>query len=236
MLAIFKREFKSYFQSPIAYVVIGLFMLLSSFFFSLYNLRSGTSDYNATLQSMNIILILVVPLLTMRILAEDRKSGTEVLLFSSPVRISDIILGKYLAILCVFLIMTALLSVHITMLFIFGNPTVSTLIGNLVGFVFFGATLISIGMFASSLTENQIISAIVGFVIIFIWYTISFLGNIIGNDLITSVTNWLSLTSRFSDFNKGVFNIENIVFYLSIIFVFLFLTFRVIEKRRWSQG
>lgn len=234
MLAIMKREFKSYFYSPIAYVLIGLYILMSSFFF-LGNLFGQSANFNGNLATMGFLLLFIIPMLTMRTIAEDRKNGTEVLLITSPVRITDIVVGKYLAVVLVFLVMTAITLVFPAILFIFGKPAVAQLIGGYIGFILLGCTFISVGVFASSLTENQIIAAVISFVSLLTMWIIDYLAGFVGG-IIAKILNWFSLFSRYSDFNAGLLNLSPIVYYISFSAVFVFLTIRVIEKRRWSQG
>lgn len=234
MLAIIKREVRAYFYSPIAYVLIGLYILLSSIFF-LPNLFSQIADFNTNLSTMGFILLFIVPILTMRILAEDRKNGTEVLLITSPVNLTSIVLGKYIAAVTIFLIMTAITFIYPIILFIFGSPPLAQTIGGYIGFILLGATFISIGLFASSLTENQIIAAVVAFVMLLVMWITDALAGMFGGFL-SKVLSWFSLMSRYNDFNLGILNLSPIIYYLSFTGVFIFLTIRVIEKRRWSQG
>ncbi|MCX7921167.1 MAG: ABC transporter permease [Clostridia bacterium] len=234
MLAVFKREIKAYFYSPVAYVLIGLFMLVSSIIF-VYNLRYQIGDFNNNLESVKITFIFIIPILTMRLLAEDRKNGTEVLLVTSPSSLSGIVVGKYLAALFVFLVMTALTFIYPAVLAIFGAPITAKLIGAYVGFILLGAALVSIGIFASSLTENQIIAAVVSFISILVMLFVDSVGSIIGGN-VAKVITWISLFSRQQDFTNGILNLSPIVYFLSFTVVFIFLTIRVVEKRRWSQG
>jgi len=235
MLAIFKREVKSYFYSPIAYVLLGLSIFLFSVFFYLSNIQYQSADFNQVFSTISFILIFIVPIMTMRVLAEDRKNGTEVLLISSPASLGEIVVGKYLAMLFVFLVMTCLITIYPMVIFIFGQPPIAPLIGSFIGFILLGAALISIGVFASSLTENQVIAVVISFVMILLIWIIDPIGNALGG-FGSTVLNWFSLTSRYNDFTSGMLNIPSIIYYLSFITVFLFLTIRVIEKRRWSQG
>lgn len=234
MLAIFKREVKSYFYSPIAYVLAGFFILLSSIFF-LSNLGSQYADFNWNLSNMTILLLFIVPILTMRILAEDRKSGTEVLLVTSPSSLTGIVVGKYLASLVVFLVMVGLTFIYQVILFTFGKPDVPPLIGGYIGFILLGAAMISVGVFASSLSENQVISAVVGFVSLLVMWLVDSVAGFVGG-IAAKVLSWFSLLSRFDEFSKGILNLSPIVYYLSFTAVFLFLTIRIIDRRRWSQG
>jgi len=234
MAAIFWKEVKSYFYSPMAYILIGLFILLTSIFFYPY-LVYGSGDFNGVLSTMGFILLFITPVLTMRILAEDRKNGTEVLLITSPASITSIVVGKYLASCFVFMVMTVLTFVYPIIQLAFGATFTSQLIGGYIGFILLGATFISIGVFASSLTENQIIAVVISFVSLLIMWLADSLGSIIGGTP-SKILNWFSLMNRYEDFNRGILGLSPVVYYLSFIVVFLFLTIRVIERRRWSQG
>lgn len=235
MLAVFKREVKAYFYSPIAYVLIGFFVLLTSIFFVLGNIGYQMAEFNSNLATMGFTLIFIVPILTMRSIAEDRKNGTEVLLFTSPASLSGIVIGKYLAALFVFLVMTAVTFIFPIILFIFGKPALPPLLGGYTGFILMGAAFISIGVFASSLTENQIVAAVGSFVGLLVTWIIQPIAAYVGG-IGAKVLNWFSLTSRYDNFNRGIFELEPIVYYISFVIVFVFLTIRVMEKRRWSQG
>lgn len=234
MLAVFWKEVKSYFYSPVAYVVIGLFILMTSIFFY-PNLVMAYADFNGVLSTMGFILIFMIPILTMRILAEDRKNGTEVLLVTSPVSLTSIVVGKYLAALFVFLVMTGITFIYPIILIAFGGQLTAQLVGGYVGFILLGAAFVSVGVFASSLTENQIIAVIIGFVSLLLMWIADSLATMVGG-FGSKVLSWFSLLSRYNDFNNGILGLSPVVYYLSFIAVFLFLTIRVIEKRRWSQG
>lgn len=237
MLAIFMRELKAYFYSPIAYALIGFYIILSSIFFMLINLNPGypNADFSGNLSTMGFLLMFIIPILTMKIIAEDRKNGTEVLLVTSPASLTNIVLGKYLASFTVFLVMTCLTFIYPIITFIFGKPPVAQLIGAYLGFILLGASFISVGVFASSLSENQVVAAVVSFVSLLIMWLMDSIAGFVGG-WGAQILNWFSLLSRYDDFSRGVLNVAPIVYYLSFTAVFIFLTIRVIEKRRWSQG
>lgn len=235
MFAIFKKEVRSYFYSPIAYVLIGLFVLMVSAFFYLSNLQSQSADFTATLPSVGFILVFVIPMLTMRILSEDRKNGTEVLLITSPVSLYSVVIGKFLALLFVFLIMISITFIYPIIIFAFGNPPIAPLITSYLGLILLGASFIALGVFASALTENQIIAVIISFVCLLFIQLVDSIGSAAGG-LVATILHWFSLQSRYNDFTSGQLSLASIVYFLSFIAVFLFLTIRVIEKRRWSQG
>lgn len=234
MAAIFWKEVKSYFYSPMAYILIGLFMLLTSIFFLPY-LIYGSGSFTGGLSNMGFILLFIVPVLTMRILSEDRKNGTEVLLITSPASITSIVAGKYLAACFVFYIITVLSFIYPIVLLAFGGTFTVDLIGGYIGFILLGMTYISVGVFASSLTESQVVAVIISYVSLLIMWLSDSLASMVGG-FASKVLGWFSLLTRYEDFTRGILGLSPVVYYLSFIAVFLFLTVRVIEKRRWSQG
>lgn len=234
MKAIFWKEIKSYFYSPMAYILIGLFLLLTSLFFNQY-LQVGYGDFNGILSLMGFILIAVVPILTMRTLAEDRKNGTEVLLITSPSSIASIVIGKFLAVYFVFLVMAVLSFVFPITQLAFGARFTAQLVGGYIGFLLLGATYVAIGIFASSLTENQVVAVIISYATLLIMWLANSISGAVGG-FGAKVLSWFSILSRYEDFNRGILGLSPVIYYLSFVAVFLFLTVRVIEKRRWSQG
>lgn len=235
MFSIFKKEFKSYFTSPTAYVVIGLFVLISSILFNFINLSQQSADFSSNLSIMSIILVIIIPVLTMKVLADERKSGTEVLLITSPKSLTSIVVGKYLAALAVFLVMTVVTAIYPIILSALGETSGSEIIGGYVGFILLGAAFIAFGVFASSLTESQIIAAIVSIVGILVMFLLQSIAPALGG-IWADTLNWFSLFSRTEDFFAGILSLGPVVYYLSFSAVFVFLAIRVIEKRRWSKG
>jgi len=234
MLAIMKKEIRSYFYSPIAYVLIGAFVfIMSIYFMSMVSYQVG--EASELLSFSSYILIFIIPILTMRLLTEDRKNGTESLLLTSPTSLTAIVVGKYLASLFVFAVMIALSFVYPIIQVAFGGEFTSQVACGYIGFFLLGASFISFGLFTSSLTENQIIAAVIGiagFLVIWISDAVSsIVGGIVGQAL-----SWFSLLSRYQTFANGVLGLSQLVYFLSFIALFLFLTIRVIERRRWSQS
>lgn len=256
--AIIKREFQSYFKSPIGYIVLALFMLITSFIF-VSDLQYKYADVGTVLLSVqSILFMIIVPMLTMRSFAEERKNGSEVLLLTSPASIFEIVIGKYLASFFVLLVMTATSIVFIIFTLAFGGTVDAKVLGAYIGFICIGAAYLAIGLFASSLTENQVISAIITFATIFVLMIIDGIASIMGSvvstfvskinffgltDLqidgistgVTSFLKWPNPSTRLSNFSSGIFEIAPLVFFVSLIAIFIFLTIRVIEKRRWTQ-
>jgi ABC-2 type transport system permease protein len=249
--SIAKKELKAYFTSPIAYVVIAVFLLLSGFFFyslvwwfNAQSMQMAQNPYYAQQININqmvftplfhnisIILLLMLPLLTMRLFAEEKKIGTEELLFTSPLSVNEIILGKYaasLVVLAVMLLLTGLLSLFT---FAFGNPEATPLLCGYLGLFLMGAAFISLGIFYSSLTENQIVSAILTFGTLLLFWILSWASSSAGG-LWKGVLNYLSFFEHFDGLTRGILDTADIVYYLSFSFFGLFLTHAVIQSRRW---
>ncbi len=235
MLAILRRDLRSYFNSPIAYVLIGLFMIILGLFFN-SGLSSGGSDFMGSFVSnMSFLLLFIVPIMTMRVFSEDKRNGTEVLLLTSPARVTEVVVGKFLASFCVFLIMTAVTLVFPIIVIIFGGPDIPLIFSAYLGYILYGAVYVAIGVFASSITENQIVAAIISFVTLFAMTALDFVASFLSGFPAKALT-WLSLNERYSDFGSGIIDLTSVVFMISFAAVFVFLTVRVIERKRWSQG
>lgn len=249
--AICKKEIKTYFTSPIAYVVITVFLVLAGFFFySLiwwFNSQSlQMSQYPGYFQQLNInqmvfsplfhnisiILLLMIPLLTMRLFSEEKKRQTDELLYTSPISVNQIILGKYFASLIVLLVMILLTGVLVIFTFVFGNPELVPLLNGYLGLFLMGAAFMAAGIFFSSLTENQIVSAILTFGTLLLFWILNWASYSAGG-MWKDVLNYLSFFQHFDGMTQGILDTTDIVFYLSFIFFGLFLTHSVIQSRRW---
>ena len=223
MFAVLKKELKSYFLSPIGYVFIGLFLLMTSVFFYLDILSYGMSKFQNMFYSLATILTFITPILTMRMFSEEKKEGTDQLLFTSPRGITSIVFGKFLAALCVLLITELLTFIYYFILMYFGSPDFVSAIVTLGGFLLLGAAYISFGMFASSITENQVVAAIltIGFFIL-TW----FLPDI--NEIFSS----LSLINMFDKFPSGQIALSEVVTFVSFTLLFVALTIIVLQRRK----
>ena len=233
MKTIFKRELSAYFRSPVAYVVIGLFVLVTGLFFWLYNILSGGVYFGTTLNSAVLFLVVFAPVLTMKLFADEKRNGTEVLLRTAPVSMLRIVLGKFLAAYAVFAIMTAITVVFPVIMAFYAKVPLPETIGAYVGFLLVGGVFISIGLFTSSITESQIVAAITGIVISLFTYFVSSIGVTLGG-WFGSALAWLSPLDRFTDFASGIMNFGSVIFYLSFTAVMLFVTYTNLERRRWN--
>jgi len=249
--AICKKEIKTYFTSPIAYVAITVFLVLIGFFFysliwwfnsqslqmaqnpSYYQqLNINQMVYSPLFHNMSIILLLMVPLLTMRLFSEEKRRQTDELLFTSPISVNQIILGKYFASLFVLLVMLFLTGIFSIFVFAYGNPEPAPILNGYLGLFLMGAAFISAGIFFSSLTENQIVSAILTFGTLLLFWILNWASYSAGG-MWKSVLNYLSFFQHFDDMTRGILDTTDIVYYISFIFLGLFLTHSVIQSRRW---
>lgn len=236
MGAIFRREMKAYFTSPIAYIFIAAFYLYTGNYFVNYNMSYGSTDMSYVFSSAFIIMMILLPLLTMRLFTDEKKQRTDQCLLTAPVSLGGIVAGKFLAATCVFLCAMAIYVPFIIVLYaIAGTVEWATIIGTLVALLLLGASFISIGVFVSSLTESQVVAAIVSFIIIMFFYMVDLLASSVSNTTISGIMTSLGFYTRYNEFTTGIFNISSILFFASTIFIFNFLTVRVLEKRRWAD-
>ncbi|MFA5341296.1 MAG: ABC transporter permease [Clostridia bacterium] len=234
MSAVARKEIAGYFKSPIAYVLIGVYILIMSIYIH-PALKAGYGDFVDVLDDVGIFMIFIIPILTMRILAEDKKNGTEVLLLTSPTSLPKIVIGKFLATFTVFLVIVGISFVYPMVVVIFEGVITTQLVGAYIGFILLGAAFCSVGVFCSSLTENQIISAIISLVIMFsMWIADQYAATVGG--MMGSIMEWMSVLTRYGVFTQGLLSLENIIFFLSFTALMLYMTIRVIERRRWVQG
>ncbi len=234
MIAIMKRDLRGFFTSPIGYVFLAVFLLVCNYFFFSYNVSGGASSLSYVFSNMLLVLVFLIPLITMRLMSEEMRQRTDQMLLTAPVRIADIVLGKYLSAMLVFVIALACTFTWPLIVTMFGDPAIYEIFGNYVAMLLLISCLVSIGLFISSLTESQIIAAILSFVVMLSLFMFSSIASAVDNVVVSAVLNWLSVFSRYSSFTAGVFSLADIVYYISVTVVFLFLTARIIEKKRWA--
>ncbi|MBQ7325412.1 MAG: ABC transporter permease [Clostridia bacterium] len=235
MLAIYKRELRSYFVSPIGYIFVAIFLIASGLLFSYCTLHAGANSSTATYFSLLMyVFIIVLPLLTMKLFADEKKMRTEALLLTSPVSLMGMVAAKFLAAYTVFATTFLISCLDFLVLYQYGTPNSAILFGSSLAILLAGAACIAIGVFISSLTENQLIAALGTMAIIVFFVLTSLLNGYIDSAFIRSIINWVSIMERFTNFTSGIFDFNAIVYYLSLSFVFLFLTVRVYDKRRWN--
>ena len=236
MLAIYKREMLSYFTSPIGYIFMAMFMAMSGILFSFFTFLMNSTSVSTYFTFLIFIFIIVIPLLTMQLMSEEKKLKTEQILLTSPVSITSIILAKFFAAFTMFGI-TFIVSEAIHF-FVLGRYTENInypeVMGTVIGVLLIGGAFIAVGLFISALTESQIVAAISTIAAVLLMICLSFIANYIPNDLLANVIRWFAILSRFSPFTIGILDLASVIYYISLAVIFIFLSVRVYEKRRWS--
>jgi ABC-2 type transport system permease protein len=238
MFPIYKREMRAYFSSPIGYIFMAVLLALSGGIFSLVNVWFlKSTDTTFYFISILCVFTVLIPLLTMKPFSEERKAKTEQILLTSPVSLFGIVFAKFAAAFTLFsatFIFSCAVNYLTLKAFAGKAPVLSQYVGNIIGVILIGAAFISIGIFMSSLTENQVISAVTTFGIILAMLLLRVLADYIGNTLLRSVVKWFSVLDRFAFFTSGILSIPAVIYFISLSGVFLFLTARVYEMRRWN--
>ena len=256
VLTIVGKEMRSYFVSPVAYVVLTGFLLLGGWFFfnllsrfnlllSLYTQFQGQGGAGAAdqlnlndfviaplMNNLSIILVILVPMITMRAFAEEKKGGTYELLLTSPLRTGEIVLGKFVASVLFICIMIGLTAIYPLLLWWFGNPEIGVMVSGYVGLLMMATAFVAVGLFTSSVTENQIIAAVSGLVAMLLLYIIGWPAQGAG-DILGPILKYLSVTDHFNELVKGVIDTRALVYFASLIGLALFLTMRSVESLRW---
>jgi ABC-2 type transport system permease protein len=253
VLTIAARELKSYFVSPIAYVVLTGFLLLGGWFFfnllarfnmllTIYSAQQNPQVLQRLnlnefviaplLHNLSVVLVILVPVITMRTLAEEKKAGTYELLLTSPLRISEIVMGKFLGSFLFVALMVALTGVYPLILFAYGNPESGVVLGGYFGLLLLATSFVAVGVLTSSLTENQIIAAVSCLVSLLLLYIIAWPADNAG-ETIGAVLRYASLTEHFAQMVKGIIDSKDLVYFASVIVLALFLTHRSVESIRW---
>ncbi|MDQ5983341.1 MAG: hypothetical protein RUMPE_00350 [Eubacteriales bacterium SKADARSKE-1] len=234
MSAIIKREISAYFSSAVGYVIMAIFFTFGGFYFYETSLVSNSANLSYTFSNLFIITIFLVPILTMRLFSEEKKQKTDQALFTSPISLFSVTASKFLSAVLMFLICMSITFFYAIAISFFTVPNWGTILGNFLGLFLLGSALISIGLFLSSITENQIVAAISGFgvgIFILLFETIA---KVIPIEFISNIFSSLSFMSHYNNFTMGVINLVDIVFFISVCLIFNFLTLRVFEKKRWA--
>lgn len=247
---ILKRELYVYFSSPIAYVVVSIFLLLSGYFFysafayfSIISMQAmrmpGVGGLNVTdivldpmFGNMSVIMLLMMPLLTMRLFAEEKKSGTLELLLSYPIRETELLFGKFAACAVVLLIMLGLTWLYPFLLWFYAKPDMGPIVTGYLGLFLMGAAFIALGLMVSSLTENQIVAAAISFGAILMFWLIGWAETFVG-PVLGKVLSHVSVLEHFENFSKGVIDTRDIIYYINFNILFLFMTIRSLESKQW---
>ena len=233
MGAIFKREIKSYFTSPLGYVVFTVFALFEGFYFY-YLFYYNYGDISALFSYMMTISMFLCPILTMRLISEDKRLKVDQALLTAPVSLWGIVMGKFLAAFTMFAGCYMLTFINQLVFAVFTTPNWIVYIGNLVGILLIGAALIAVGLFISSLTESQLVSAVVSFGAVMLVVMMDSLAAAINFKPLQKIVSSMSFITRQETFASGVIDFSNLIFFVSIAAVFLFLTVRMLDKKRWA--
>jgi ABC-2 type transport system permease protein len=232
MTAVLKREFRAYFHTPLGYVFIGAYWLFTSFFFFNYNLYGNSSDLRLLFSVLFTVTLFLVPILTMRLLSEDRKMKTDFIFLMSPLSGSAVIAGKYLAALCVYLLAMSGVLIVSLVVEVVSEAEWPVIIGHFTGLFLLGSALIAIGLFISALTENQIIAAIGGYCVGFLLMLLDGIAMIMSDNSLAEILKIMSFRTRYEYFTLGILSIDHIVYFISVSAFFVFLAVTRFEKRR----
>jgi len=232
VITIMRRELSSYFFSPIIYIMMTVFVLIYGVFFVGIFLQLGLANLQYTFSNLVIVFLFLIPIMTMRSLAEERKQGTDEFLMTSPTTSTEIVLGKLLALTISFLIIMATVLIHLVIVLTMAQPDLGPIVASLIGLFLLGFTFIAIGLFTSSLSDNQIIAGVLSFSILLLLWLVEWLADSFSG-VVGKIFSSISLIKYFGDFNKGIIDTTNIIFYLSVAALFIFLTIRQVEGRRW---
>ncbi|MBR4949220.1 MAG: ABC transporter permease subunit [Clostridia bacterium] len=237
MTAVFKKELRAYFISPMGYAFLFVFSLLSAalltveiIYASQYNMRQFFSNF---FTNTIMVLMFLIPILTMKLFSEERKTKTDQILFTSPVSTTGVVMGKFFAAFVIYAIAVAITFIYVIIINTYSPVDFLMIFGNYFGLLLLGGTFIAIGMFISATTENQVIAAVVSFAVMIAMFLVSYLNDFVSG-IFATLVSFISVVDRYMYFNEGLLNFSSILFFISVAALFIYLTVRLIEKRRWS--
>ncbi len=234
MIAVLKRELSAYFKSPIGYVFIAVSFLFSGFFFWMFTLSYGSTNVADVFLGMFYVYMICVPVLTMRLMADDNKQKTDQLLLTAPLGLMSLVFGKFLSAYLIFLMGDIIMLIYGVVLSMFATENWALLLGNFVALALLGGVFVSAGLFVSNLTESQMVAAIGSIALNAALVFINTIASVIPVKIISDAIATLSVYDKYYEFTTGIFSLGNVVFFVSVIVIFMFLTVRVLEKRRWA--
>ncbi len=234
MGAIFKRELGAYFSSATAYVVMAVYFFFSGLFFNFYCISANSSSLSYVFGNMFYIILFLIPVITMKTFAEEKKQKSDQALLTAPTSLTEIVLGKFLGAFTLFAICCCVFLLYAVVISFFASPEWSVILCTLLGLLLLGGSLIAINVFISVLTESMVIAAVFGMGVGLIISMANYLISLIPVEWITNILNKINFLSYYENFTYGVLSIVDVVFFLSVTALFLFFTMRVLEKRRWS--
>lgn len=235
MRAVLKREIRSYLSSPVGYVCVAALMALYGFSYFAYVYSRGSTGYlSYVYQFIFSTGMIILPVLTMKSMSEDKKNRTDQALLTAPVSVTSIVMGKFLGAYFIYFIASTLGLLPGLVLSFFSNPPYGLLFGNYLGTLLYGGAMIAIGVFISSLTESQVIAAVGTFVVSIVLMYADGLASSFSGTVGTTIVGWISFNARYSVFTKGLFDVPSVIFFISVMAIFVFLTARRVESRRWN--
>lgn len=233
MSAVLRREFSSFFKSPIGYVYLAVYTLIAGFYFYALVAMQST-QISMVYSSLFLFSCILVPILTMKLFSDEKKQKTDQLLLTSPVSLSGLVYGKFFATFFVYAIGVSVTLVYALILAGFGELDWMVMLGNYVGLLLLGAAMIAIGELVSSVTESQIIAVILSLIVTIALLLLDSIISMFGIAFLTDIISAISITQRYTEFTNGLFDISNVIFFASIVVICNFITVRILEKKRWS--
>ena len=233
VLTIAGREFRLYFVSPIAYAVLAAFLVVNGFLFALILFSTREASLRDVFANMAVVFLFLSPALTMRLLAEEQRSGTIELLLAAPVRDSEVVLGKFLGCLGFLAVMLGATLYYPLQLFVFGRPDVGPLVTGYLGMLLTASAFMSIGLLASAFTQNQIVAAVVSLMALLLLWVLSAASSFVGPE-VGGLLQYLGLSGHIESFQRGVIDSRDVVYFVSLIIACLFVSVRALESRRWA--
>ncbi len=232
LMAIYRKELQTYFRSPIAYFVISVFLLGTGYFF-LYNIfMTGIGTMDDTFQNMGVLLMTLIPVITMRLFSGEYTGKTMELLMTLPLRTWQIVVGKYLGAATIFLLMTLATAINLVPLYLYGNPETKTILSGYIGFILVGMASLALGQFFSSLTQNQIVAALITVPVLLAFWFVGHLQSFQSDYILRGLFGDLSFALHFGDFIRGLIRSEAVVFYAVVSAIALTLNISYLQWRR----
>lgn len=234
MSAIIKRELSSYFNSAIGYIVLAVFYFFSGVFFNFYCIYYNSSSLSPVFSNMLMIILFLMPLVTMKSFAEEKRQKTDQALLTSPLSLFEIVMGKFFGAFILYLLCNLIFLVYAIVISFFATPDWAVILCTFVGMMLMGAALIAIDLFISAMTESQIIAAVLSIGAGLLIYLLDSFSSMANSEFVTHLVDAISFNKNLSNFTYGILSLNNVVFFLSVTAIFLFLTVRVFERRRWG--
>ena len=234
MLAILKRELSAYFNSAIGYIVLAVFYFFSGMYFYLYCLYYGSASLTPVFANMFMIILFLIPIITMKSFSEEKRQKTDQALLTAPISLFEVVMGKFLGAFVMYACCVAIFLLYTLVICFFTTPEWAVILCTILGMLLLGGALIAIDIFISALTESQVIAAIISIGVGLIVYMIDSLASITQSQFLINILSTVSFNSNFNNFTYGILDLSNVVFFVSVIAIFVFLTIRVFEKKRWS--